>query len=62
MLFCRAPLVVLYERFGFREIKASVSADQPGGRVEMPLRTMWAPLRDGAPWPDGAVEVLGEPF
>jgi GNAT superfamily N-acetyltransferase len=62
MLFCRAPLVVLYERFGFIEIEASVSAEQPGGRVEMPMRSMWAPLREGAVWPDGAVEVLGEPF
>jgi GNAT superfamily N-acetyltransferase len=62
MLFCRTPLITLYERFGFRAIDAPVTADQPGGRIEMPLRAMWAPLRDGAGWPDGAVEVLGEPF
>ncbi len=62
MLFCRQPLVALYERFGFRTIEASVSAAQPDGRIEMPLRAMWSPLRGGAGWPQGAVEVLGEPF
>ena len=62
MLFCRAPLVALYEGFGFREIEAPVSAEQPGGRVVMPLRAMWAPLREGAGWPEGEVDVLGEPF
>jgi predicted N-acetyltransferase YhbS len=62
MLFCREPLVALYERFGFRLIEAPVTAAQPGGRVEMPMRAMWAPLREGAHWPEGPVEVLGEPF
>jgi GNAT superfamily N-acetyltransferase len=62
MLFCREPLVALYERFGFQAIDAPVTAAQPGGRVEMPLRAMWAPLHEGARWPQGAVEVLGEPF
>jgi predicted GNAT family N-acyltransferase len=62
MLFCREPLVSLYEGFGFLLIDAPVTAEQPAGRVEMPLRAMWAPLRDGAGWPPGAVEVLGEPF
>jgi len=62
MLFCRRPLVPLYERFGFLLIDAPVTAEQPAGRVEMPLRAMWAPLRDGTGWPPGTVEVLGEPF
>ena len=62
MLFCRQPLVSLYERFGFAPIDAPVSAEQPAGRIEMPMRAMWAPLREGAGWPPGAVEVLGEPF
>jgi GNAT superfamily N-acetyltransferase len=62
MLFCRQPLVALYERFGFHTIEAPVSAAQPGGRIAMPLRAMSSPLRSGAAWPDGAVEVLGEPF
>ncbi len=62
MLFCREPLVAMYERFGFRQIEAPVTAAQPGGRIEMPLRAMWKPLREPASWPAGAVEVLGEPF
>jgi GNAT superfamily N-acetyltransferase len=62
MLFCRRPLVALYERFGFREIGAPVTAEQPGGRIEMPMVAMWAPLREGASWPEGAIAVLGEPF
>lgn len=62
MLFCRPPLVSLYARFDFREIPGEVTAEQPGGRVVVPMRGMWAPLADGAAWPEGAVEVLGEPF
>jgi len=62
MLFCREPLVAMYERFGFRLIDAPVTAAQPGGRVEMPLRAMWRPLRPEATWPPGPVAVLGEPF
>ncbi len=62
MLFCREPLVALYERFSFHAIGEPVSAAQPGGRIEMPLRAMWRPLRAGTGWPLGAVSVLGEPF
>jgi GNAT superfamily N-acetyltransferase len=62
MLFCRRPLVSMYERFGFVLIEAPVSAEQPAGRIEMPMCAMWTPLRGGAGWPPGAVEVLGEPF
>jgi GNAT superfamily N-acetyltransferase len=62
MLFCREPLVAMYDRFGFQSIEEPVTAAQPGGRIEMPLRAMWRPLREGARWPPGAVEVLGEPF
>ncbi len=62
MLFCREPLVPLYERFGFHDIAGEVTAGQPTGRVVVPMRGMWAPLAEGITWPDGAVEVLGEPF
>ncbi len=62
MLFCREPLVAMYERFAFQTVRAPVTAAQPGGRVEMPLRAMWRPLRDGASLPEGPVAVLGEPF
>lgn len=62
MLFCLPRLAPFYESFGFEAIPAAVSAEQPGGRVRMPLEAMWRAL-DGAPaWPPGAVEVLGEPF
>jgi hypothetical protein len=54
--------VGLYEKLGFAEIDAPVWADQPGGAVEMPLRALWRPLRAGARWPDGRVQVRGLPF
>jgi predicted GNAT family N-acyltransferase len=62
MLFCRAELVHVYRRFGFEEIAAAVSAEQPSGPVEMPMRAMWRALRPGAEWPAGRVHVLGLPF
>jgi predicted GNAT family N-acyltransferase len=62
MLFCRPELVALYRGFGCEEIDAPVWADQPGGRIEMPLAAMWRPLRDGAEWPPGRVDVRGLPF
>jgi predicted GNAT family N-acyltransferase len=62
MLFCGDPLTRFYARFGFALIDARVSAEQPAGPVVMPMRAMWAPLTDGASWPAGDVEVLGEPF
>ncbi len=71
MLFCRTHLTGLYERLGFRQIEASVSAQQPEGRVEMPILAMWralsasdhpgpAPATPG--WPPGRVDVRGLPF
>ena len=63
MLFCRAQLTGLYAKLAFSEIQMPVWAEQPGGRrIEMPMRAMWRPLRDGATWPAGRVEVLGLPF
>lgn len=62
MLFCREELTALYARFGFRAIEAPVSAEQPGGRVVMPMSAMWAPLADGIEWPAGDVAVQGRPF
>lgn len=62
MLFCRAPLRALYRKSAFAEVGATVTAAQPDGRIEMPLRTMWRPLRDRASWPGGPVDVLGLPF
>ncbi len=62
MLFCRDSLRSLYVRYGFRLIEGRVSAEQPGGRVVVPMHAMWAPLRAQASWPAGDLEVLGEPF
>jgi predicted N-acetyltransferase YhbS len=62
MLFCRPQLMALYRTFGFAPIEAPVWADQPGGRVEMPLPAMWKMLSGDVGWPAGRVELLGEPF
>jgi predicted GNAT family N-acyltransferase len=62
MLFCRPELVDLYRRFEYVEIADSVWVDQPIGRVEMPLRSMWRALREGVSWPPGRVDVRGLPF
>jgi len=62
MLFCRTELTELYARFDFRPIAAAVTAEQPSGRIAMPMEAMWAPLAARATWPAGEVAVLGEPF
>jgi hypothetical protein len=62
MLFCRLELVALYRRLEFVEITAPVWADQPSGRIEMPMAAMWRALCPGAEWPPGRVDVRGLPF
>lgn len=65
LLFCRQPLVALYERLGWRPIDAAkdVLVPQPGDRtVVMPLRTMVRPLRAGARWPQGQLRLLDLPM
>lgn len=62
MIFCLPKLMSLYCKFGFVPIDAPVWADQPGGRIEMPLSAMWHALGRDASWPSGSVELLGEPF
>ena len=63
MIFCRPDLVALYTGIGFIEITDPVWADQPAGRMEIPLSSMWRPLRAGVlAWPPGRVDVRGEPF
>ncbi len=62
MLFCRPELVPVYRRVAFAEIAAPVWAAQPGGRVEMPIASMWRSLHAGADWPPGRVDVRGLPF
>ncbi|QCX81685.1 Acetyltransferase (GNAT) family protein [Streptomyces sp. YIM 121038] len=62
LLFCRPPLVALYERLGWRALDQDVHVEQADGPVVMPLRTMWTPLRDGADWPPGEVRLLSYPM
>jgi GNAT superfamily N-acetyltransferase len=62
MLFCRSHLVPVYGSFGFLEIPDPVWADQPGGRVEVPMPAMWRPLHGRPGWPSGRVDVQGLPF
>ena len=62
-IFCRADLVALYERLiDFIELEDPVWADQPAGRIEVPLSAMWKPLRPGVAWPPGRIDVRGLPF
>lgn len=62
MLFCLPKLMPFYREFDFVTIDASVWADQPGGRIEMPLQAMWKALEGETDWPSGRVELQGEPF
>lgn len=62
LLFCRPPLTALYERLGWRALDRPVEVEQPAGPVVMPLRTMWTPLHDDEPWPDGPVRLLSYPM
>ena len=62
VLFCRPELVDVYRRMQCAEVSAPVWVDQPEGRIEMPMRTMWRALREGVRWPAGRVDVRGLPF
>jgi GNAT superfamily N-acetyltransferase len=62
MLFCLPTLMPLYGKFGFLQIHAPVWADQPEGRIEVPMPAMWKALSRDAGWPAGRVELMGEPF
>jgi predicted N-acetyltransferase YhbS len=62
MLFCLPANIGLYLKFGFRLIEEGVWVQQPEGSVEMPMPAMWKPLTSTAAWPEGRVQLLGEPF
>ncbi|MDX3534534.1 GNAT family N-acetyltransferase [Streptomyces sp. MB09-01] len=62
LLFCRPPLVPLYQRLGWRTLDQEVRVEQPGGTVTMPLRTMTVPLRADAHWLDGPVHLRSLPM
>ncbi|KOV64082.1 GNAT family N-acetyltransferase [Streptomyces sp. MMG1121] len=63
LLFCRPPLVPLYQCLGWHLLDEDVLVEQPEARVVvMPLRTMVTPLRDNAHWPSGPVRLLSLPM
>ncbi|MEV0281291.1 GNAT family N-acetyltransferase [Streptomyces sp. NPDC050610] len=63
ILFCRPPLIPLYQRLGWHPLDTDVLVEQPETRlVTMPLRTMVTPLRDGAHWPSGPVRLFSLPM
>ncbi|MEU4038542.1 GNAT family N-acetyltransferase [Streptomyces collinus] len=63
LLFCRSPLVPLYQRLGWHPLDKDVLVEQPEGRlVTMPLRTMVTSLHDDARWPSGPVRLLSLPM
>ncbi|MFE2103645.1 GNAT family N-acetyltransferase [Streptomyces sp. NPDC059468] len=63
LLFCRPPLVSLYQRLGWHPLDNDVLVEQPGARlVPMPLRTMVTPLHDDARWPSGPVRLFSLPM
>ncbi|MFD8208885.1 GNAT family N-acetyltransferase [Streptomyces sp. NPDC059695] len=63
LLFCRPPLVPLYQRLGWHLLEEDVLVEQPEGRlVPMPLRTMTTPLHDGARPVSEAVRLFSLPM
>jgi predicted N-acetyltransferase YhbS len=63
LLFCRPPLVPLYQRLGWHALDKGVLVEQPENRlVTMPLRTMVTPLRDNARWPSKPVRLFSLPM
>ncbi|MEH6373437.1 GNAT family N-acetyltransferase [Streptomyces sp. KLMMK] len=63
LLFCRPPLVPLYQRLGWHPLDKDVLVEQPEARlVTMPLRTMVTPLRDNAYWPSEQVRLFSLPM
>ena len=61
LLFCLPGLVELYRKLGWTEVAAPVRADQPGGVVALPLRTLVLPLEDIA-FPDGELRLDSLPW
>lgn len=63
LLFCRPPLVPLYQRLGWHSLDSEVLVEQPEAHVvAMSLQTMVTPLRDEADWPSGPVRLLSLPM
>ncbi|MEU1372332.1 GNAT family N-acetyltransferase [Streptomyces triculaminicus] len=62
ILFCRPPLVPLYQRLGWQALDGDIRVEQPSGSVVMPLRTMRTALHENAKWPAGEVRLLSFPM
>ncbi|MFD7834415.1 GNAT family N-acetyltransferase [Streptomyces sp. NPDC059761] len=63
LLFCRPPLVPLYQRLGWHPLDEEVLVEQPENRLAtMVLRTMVTPLRDDAHWPSEPVRLFSLPM
>ena len=62
LLFCHRDRVGLYARHGFFELPPPVRVQQPSGLIEMPMVSMWRPLRAGANLDRGPVTLRGLPF
>ena len=62
LLWCSRANAAIYARFGFIEIDAPVTVQQPTGPLEVSFPTMWKPLRSGVTWPTGPVTVPDLPF
>ena len=62
ILFCRPDRAELYRRYGFTEVPGPVLVEQPAGELEIPMVTMWRPVKSGATLPDGRIKLDGLPF
>jgi predicted N-acetyltransferase YhbS len=62
MLFCRPQRLAFYRGLGWTRTTSTVTVDQPGGVITMPLETCWVTLSAGAAWPETDVHVEGLPF
>jgi predicted GNAT family N-acyltransferase len=62
MLFCLPDRADLYRRYGFADVPGPVLVEQPKGAIEIPMVTMWRPLKQGATLPAGRVMLDGLPF
>ena len=61
LLLAREHVAAFYEAVGWRRVAGPLVFDQPGGPYTWPAVTM-VYTADGAPWPDGAIDLLGLPW
>lgn len=64
LLFCWPSRAGFYGGLGWHELPAAapVVVEQPDGLIDMPMRTMWFPLRQDAGWPPGQVRLRSLPM